>query len=188
MSVFVIVLAILALVVYGVISYRDLAQMQRDIAAARQEISDNINRRHQLFPELLQWLQEHAGMNEKELQEIEQAARRVQRVHHKSSLKELGEAETALRHLLGELFPRLVRQPVLYNEKGFARLHRRITGLQIIIAERSESYNRLVNENNRRLQRHPDAWLKDYCRFEVMECLQFQEEESYSIEYRGMYA
>lgn len=187
MLVFIIALGVMVAAVYGVISYRDLAQMQRDIAVARQEINEYIIKRHELIPELLSWVQDH-GIGEKDIQDLEQAAKRVHRVHHRSSLKELGEAETVLRRQFGALFSRLQQDEAIYQDKGFARLQKRITAVQIIIAERSESYNRLVNENNRRLQRMPDSWLKDYFRFEVAECLQFQEGDAYTIEFKGMYA
>lgn len=189
MLIYVVIVMILAVLVYGVTSYRDLVQLRNDIAEARQDINTHIVKRHQALPQLMDWCRRH-GIEERLVQDLESAMKKVHRVHHKSSPQDLGVAETELRRRLAELFRMLMlegnRERV--RDPEFTRLHKRITGLLIVIADRRERYNTLVEENNRRLQRRPDTWLADYCRFELMEGLQFQEEDICSPEHKGMYA
>jgi len=102
-------------------------------------------------------------------------------------MKALGEAETTLRAGLGNLFALAENYPDLKADDSFQHLQQRISGLENSIADRRESYNEAVNNNNVRIEQFPDVIIARFMNFGAFDLLEFREEELTDVDIKSLF-
>ena len=99
----------------------------------------------------------------------------------------LGQAESAMRIGLGNLFALAENYPDLKADQSFAHLQQRITGIEHSIADRREVYNESVNNNNVRIEQFPDVVIANFFRFMPFELLEFSDAEKADVDMKTLF-
>lgn len=102
-------------------------------------------------------------------------------------IKQLGQAEGALRMGLGSLFAVAEAYPELKADQTFQHLQARITGLENDIADRREFYNESVNNNNVRIEQFPDVIIAKFFTFKAHDLLEFADDEKTDINVKQLF-
>src|SRR5690606_12616431 len=94
----------------------------------------------------------------------------------------LGRAEEGLRAGLGRLFALAENYPELKANETFQHLQARISGLEHGIADRRETYNQAVNNNNVRIEQFPDVIVATLFGFRPLRLLKFSAAEKRDVD------
>lgn len=189
MSVFLfIVLGILVLLLgYGVTLYNNLVALKHRVAQAWSNIEVLLKQRHEELPKLVATCQEYMQYEQETLEQVIRARNRVSSAADQGDLAALGEAETALRQGLGNLFALAENYPDLKANESFRHLQSRISDLENGIADRRELYNDAVNQNNIRIEQFPDVIIANFFKFGPKELLDFSDEETADVNIKGLF-
>jgi len=189
MSVFLfIMLGILVLLLgYGVTLYNNLVALKHRVAQAWSNIEVLLKQRHEELPKLVATCQEYMQYEQETLEQVIRARNRVSSAADQGDLAALGEAETALRQGLGNLFALAENYPDLKANESFRHLQSRISDLENGIADRRELYNDAVNQNNIRIEQFPDVIIANFFKFGPKELLDFSDEETADVNIKGLF-
>ena len=189
MSVFLfIMLGILVLLLgYGVTLYNNLVALKHRVAQAWSNIEVLLKQRHEELPKLVATCQEYMQYEQETLEQVIRARNRVSSAADQGDLAALGEAETALRQGLGNLFALAENYPDLKANESFRHLQSRISDLENVIADRRELYNDAVNQNNIRIEQFPDVIIANFFKFGPKELLDFSDEETADVNIKGLF-
>ncbi|MDY0050220.1 MAG: LemA family protein, partial [Halothiobacillaceae bacterium] len=122
------------------------------------------------------------------LEKVMQARAAVFDARGAQNIPALGQAESALRLGLGNLFAVAEAYPDLKADSTFQHLQARITGLENSIADRREFYNEAVNLNNVRIEQFPDLIVARLFNFGPFQLLEFSEEEKKDVDLRQLFS
>ena len=78
--------------------------------------------------------------------------------------------------------------PELKANDTFQHLQQRISGLENAIADRRETYNEAVNNNNVRIEQFPDLILARIFNFKPFQMLEFTEAEITDVNVNSLFA
>lgn len=181
--------AVLVIVlVYGITLYNQLVNVKHSVSQAWANIDVLLRQRHDELPKLVAACQQYMQYEQSTLESVVSARMAVSQARDRANLKQLGQAETALRSGLGQLFALAENYPQLQANESFQYLQQRISGLETGIADRRELYNAAVNINNVRIEQFPDVLIARMFSFKPAELLQFSEAEKADVDIRQLFS
>lgn len=175
------------LIVYGIIIYNGLVQVKHAVAKAWSNIDVLLKQRHDELPKLVETCKQYRQFEQETLQRVIEARSRVQAARERQDIPALGEAESALRLGLGQLFAVAEAYPELKANENFLQLQTRITALENGIADRRELYNEAVNINNVRIEQFPDSIVARLFGFEPKPLLEFSSAEKADMDMKTLF-
>lgn len=186
--VLVMVAALIVLLIYGITLYNQLVTIKHAVSRAWANIDVLLRQRHEELPKLVEACRQYMQYEQSTLERVISARNAVSQARGRSDLKQLGQAETALRSGLGQLFALAEGYPELQASTSFQHLQQRISGLESGIADRRELYNAAVNINNVRIEQFPDVLVARMFSFHSAELLQFSEAEKADVDLRQLFS
>ena len=190
MSLFLIVLlAGLAVVAaYAVMIYNGLVNLKHNVSKAWANIDVLLKQRHDEIPKLVEVCKQYRQFEQETLQRVIEARSKVFAASQSQNVGALGQAETALRASLGNLFAVAEAYPELKTNEQFLNLHTRISALENAIADRREFYNESVNLNNVRIEQFPDVIIAGMFGFTPRQLLVFSDAEKADVDVKQLFA
>lgn len=167
------VLVVIAL--YGTAIFNNLVRLKHSVAKAWSNIDVSLKQRHDELPKLVAVCKEYMQYEQETLERVVRARSDVFSAQTRGDVRGLGNAETALRAGLGQLFALAENYPELRANQSFQQLSERISRLEDTIADRRELYNETANLNNIRLQQVPDIIVARLFAFTPSELLEFKD-------------
>ena len=190
MSLFVIVLlaGLVGVAAYGVIIYNSLVNLKHNVSKAWANIDVLLKQRHDEIPKLVEVCKQYRQFEQDTLQKVIEARSKVFTASQSQNIGALGQAETALRASLGNLFAVAEAYPELKTNEQFLNLQTRISSLENAIADRREFYNESVNINNVRIEQFPDVIIAGMFSFKARQLLQFSDAEKADVDVKQLFA
>lgn len=187
-----VVLAVLAVLVvvlaYAVMLYNQLVSIKHAVSQAWANIDVLLRQRHDELPKLVEACRRYMQHEQDTLEKVISARSAVAQARERSDVKGVGQAESALRMGLGQLFALAESYPELKANDAFQHLQERISGLESAIADRRELYNAAVNINNVRIEQFPDLVVARTFSFSAAELLQFAEADTADVDMRALFS
>lgn len=187
-TVVILVATLVVALIYGITLYNQLVNFKHGVSQAWANIDVLLRQRHEELPKLVEACRQYMGYEQATLERVISARNAVGQARDRSDLKQLGQAETALRSGLGQLFALAENYPQLQASSSFQHLQQRISGLENGIADRRELYNAAVNINNVRIEQFPDVLVARLFSFHGAELLQFSEAEKADVNLRQLFS
>jgi LemA protein len=177
----------LVLILYLVFIYNALVSLKHNVTKAWSNIDVLLKQRHDELPKLVDVCKQYMTYEKDTLEKIVQARSAVSAARGSGNIDALGQAESALRLGLGNLFALAENYPELKANQSFKQLQARISQLENSIADRREVYNDSVNLNNVRIEQFPDVLVARLFAFRPFELLQFSEEEKRDVNIKSLF-
>ncbi len=184
----VMLVVLLIAIVYGVTLYNGLVELKHAVAKHLANIDVLLRQRHDELPKLVETCKQYMGYEQQTLHQVISARQRVAAAQTSGNMKELGKAETGLRRELSQLFALAESYPELKANDTFQHLQQRISGIENAIADRRETYNEAVNNNNVRIEQFPDLILARLFDFKAFQMLEFTEAETADVDVKTLFA
>ena len=176
------------LLIYGVTLYNQLVAVKHGVTQAWANIDVLLRQRHEELPKLVEACRQYMQYEQATLERVISARNAVNQASERADMKQLGQAETALRSGLGQLFALAENYPQLQASSSFQHLQQRISGLENGIADRRELYNAAVNINNVRIEQFPDVLIARRFNFSPAELLRFSDAEKADVDLRQLFS
>ena len=176
------------LLIYGVPLYNQLVAVKHGVTQAWANIDVLLRQRHEELPKLVEACRQYMQYEQATLERVISARNAVNQASERADMKQLGQAETALRSGLGQLFALAENYPQLQASSSFQHLQQRISGLENGIADRRELYNAAVNINNVRIEQFPDVLIARRFNFPPAELLRFSDAEKADVDLRQLFS
>ena len=180
--------AIAVVVLYAIVLYNGLVTLKHAVAKAWANIDVLLKQRHDELPKLVEVCKQYRQFEQSTLQRVIEARAQVQSAREKQDIGALGQAESALRRGLGQIFAVAEAYPELKANENFMQLQQRITSLENGIADRRELYNEAVNINNVRVEQFPDALIARMFAFEGKPLLEFSTIEKADVDVKALFS
>lgn len=175
-------------VVYAIVIYNNLVSLKHAVSKAWANIDVLLKQRHDELPKLVETCKQYMNFEQETLEKVMQARADAQNARQKGDVKGVGQAESAMRMGLGNLFAVAEAYPELKANQSFQQLQARITGLENSIADRREFYNESVNANNVRIEQFPDVIIARMLAFKEADLLEFADSEKLDVDVKGLFA
>ncbi|MFT5032721.1 MAG: LemA protein [Bacteroidia bacterium] len=176
------------LMMYAVTLYNGLVNLKHAVSKYLANIEVLLRQRHDELPKLVETCKQYMQYEQQTLEKVITARSMVAKAQIKGDMKALGQAETTLRAGLGNLFALTENYPDLKADASFQHLQQRISGLENSIADRRESYNEAVNNNNVRIEQFPDVIIARFMNFGAFELLEFSEEALKDVNIKSLFS
>jgi LemA protein len=150
---FVVLLAVGAVVAYAVTIYNSLVQVKNNVDQAWSNIDVLLKQRADELGKLIDAVKSYLGYERDLLTRLTTLRAQVARGGPDDTRLA---AEREIGATMGRVFALAENYPDLKSSGNFLELQRRITGLEEQIAHRREFYNDAVNINNVRMEQMPD--------------------------------
>lgn len=181
-------LAVLGLVaVYIAMIYNGLVSLKHAVAKYLANIDVLLKQRHDELPKLVETCRQYMQYEQATLENVITARSQVAQAQSAGDIQALGKAEGMLRAGLGQLFALAENYPALKADETFRHLQQRISGLENALADRRETYNEAVNNNNVRIEQFPDVLVARAFNFRAFELLQFSAGETADVNIRQLF-
>jgi len=185
----IIVLGVLLVAVsYAVMIFNNLVQVKHNVTKAWANIDVLLKQRHDELPKLVETCKQYMKFEQDTLTKVMEARSRVFTAREQQNIGALGQAESALRATLGNLFALAEAYPDLKTNQTFQQLQGRISSLENAIADRREFYNESVNVNNVRIEQFPDTMVAGMFSFKPFQLLEFQAEEKADVDVKKLFS
>lgn len=179
---------LVVVLVYAITLYNQLVSVKHGVSRAWSNIDVLLRQRHEELPKLVEACRQYMQYEQATLERVISARNAVGQARDRSDIRSLGEAETALRSGLGQLFALAENYPQLQASSSFQHLQQRISGLETGIADRRELYNAAVNINNVRIEQFPDVLIARLFNFREADLLRFSEAEKADVNLRQLFS
>ena len=173
---------------YGVMIYNSLVNLKHNVSKAWANIDVLLKQRHDEIPKLVEVCKQYRQFEQDTLQRVIEARSKVFAASQSQNIGALGQAETALRASLGNLFAVAEAYPELKTNEQFLNLQTRITALENSIADRREFYNESVNINNVRIEQFPNVIVAGMFHFPRRQLLRFSDPEKADVDVKQLFA
>ena len=150
----VLLLILLALGAWALLVFNGLVRLRNQVRTAWADIDVQLQRRHDLVPQLVATVQGYAGHEHALLEAV--TALRAQALTQ-ATPSQLGELENALQLGLGRLFALKEAYPGLKASGNFLQLQRDLVAVEEQLQYARRFYNGAVRDYNDGTQRFPDA-------------------------------
>ncbi len=171
-------LVAVALIVWGVFAFNRLVRLRNQARTAWADIDVQLQRRHDLVPQLVAAVQGYVGHERAVLEAVTEL--RAQAMGLKSPAK-LGEVESALEQALGRLIVLQEAYPDLKASENFAQLQRDLVDVEEQLQYARRFYNGAVRDYNTGIQRVPDVAVARGFAFREAEFFQTGDDERAAI-------
>jgi LemA protein len=170
----VLLLVVLALGAWALLVFNGLVRLRNQVRTAWADIDVQLQRRHDLVPQLVATVQGYAGHEHALLEAV--TALRAQALTQ-AAPAQLGELENALQLGLGRLFALKEAYPDLKASENFLQLQRDLVDVEEQLQYARRFYNGAVRDYNDGTQRFPDALIARGFGFDGAEFFQAGEDE-----------
>ena len=150
-AVIIIVIVVLIAIVF-VVMYNGLVRLRNRIDSAWSQIGVQLNRRHDLIPNLIETVKGYASHERQTLEGVVQA--RNQAVSANTP-EQAGQAENVLTQTLGRLFALAEAYPDLKANQNFLSLQEELTSTEDRIAYARQFYNDSVMKYDNKIESIP---------------------------------
>lgn len=157
---------------YGIMTYNSLKNAQIQIDAAYGQVENQMQRRAELIPNLVNTVKGYMKYEEEQIKAVTDARARLMSA---GSAAELDAANAQLSGALGRLFAISEAYPDLKASTQFTELMREISGTENRIAVARMDYNEAVRDYNSKIQTFPGMYFAEELGMKPMP--QFQAEE-----------
>ncbi len=147
------VIALIALFGWGVFAFNRLVRLRNQQRTAWADIDVQLQRRHDLVPQLVNVVQAYAGHEAATLQAVTELRSQAMGLKQPG---QLGEVETSLEHALGRLIALKEAYPDLKANQNFAQLQAELVKVEEQLQYARRFYNGAVRDYNDGMQRFPD--------------------------------
>ena len=159
---------LVALLLWGVVTYNKLIRMRNRADALWAAIDVQLKRRHDLIPNLVHAVEGYATHERGTLDEVTDA--RTQAMQAKS-VADQAKAENLLTGALSRLLANVEQYPQLKAEGDFQRLEQQLADLERVIAMSRDAYNLTVQAYNNNVMTIPTKVVAWFMSFEKLEYL-----------------
>ena len=142
-----------AVVAWAIFAFNRLVRLRNQVKTAWADIDVQLQRRHDLVPQLVAAVQAYAGHESETLREV--AELRAQAVAQ-TRPAQLGETEASLERGLGRLIALKESYPDLKANQNFAQLQQELVTVEEQLQYARRFYNGAVRDYNDGTQRVPD--------------------------------
>lgn len=182
MTVFYIVLAVIAVVIFWLIAvYNGLIRLKNRVKEAFSDIDVQLKRRYDLIPNLMETVKGYMKHESETLQKVTQARADAMSVHDQkgASMKDKAEAENMLSGTLKSLFALSENYPDLKASQNFLQLQDELSDTENKIQAARRFYNGNVRDFNTKVEVFPNnliAGMLKFTKFEFFEADQKEKE------------
>jgi LemA protein len=148
----VVLVLVVGLVVWGIASYNGLVRVKNRVESAWAQIEVQLNRRHDLIPNLVETVKGYATHEQSTLEAVVAARNRAVAA---GSPGEQAEAEKAVTGALANVFALSEAYPDLKANQSFLSLQSELSETEDRIAYARQYYNDSVNQYNDKIQSFP---------------------------------
>lgn len=145
---------VVALVAWAVAAYNRLVRLRNQVATAWSDIDVQLQRRHDLVPQLVAAVQGYVSHESAVLEAVTALRTRALALRDPA---ELGQVETELEQALGHLLLLREAYPELKASENFAALQRDLVDVEEQLQYARRFYNGAVRDLNDGVQRVPDV-------------------------------
>ena len=147
------VIALIAVFAWGVFAFNRLVRLRNQQRTAWADIDVQLQRRHDLVPQLVNVVQAYAGHEAATLQAVTELRSQAMALMQPG---QLGEVEASLEHALGRLIALKEAYPDLKANQNFAQLQDDLVNVEEQLQYARRFYNGAVRDYNDGMQRFPD--------------------------------
>ena len=169
----------LALLAWAVFAFNRLVRLRNQVRTAWADIDVQLQRRHDLVPQLVATVQGYAGHEHALLEAV--TALRAQALTQAAPVQ-LGKLENALQLQLGRLFALQEAYPALKASENFLQLQRDLVAVEEQLQYARRFYNGAVRDLNNAIQRVPDVVIARGFNFREAEFFQTGEAQRAAIQ------
>ena len=162
----IVVVVLLAVVVWPIAIYNRLVALRNRIDNAWSQIDVQLNRRHDLIPNLVETVKGYASHERETLEAVISARNTAVEAH---SPGEQAQAENMITGALGKLFALSEAYPDLKADQNFRQLQEELTATEDRIAYARQFYNDQVRAYNTSIQQFPAVIVANMAKFEARE-------------------
>lgn len=169
----VIIVIVILLVGLGVVLYNRLIRLRNKVEEAWAQIDVQLQRRHDLIPNLVSTVKGYASHEKTTLEEV--TAARAAAVSAQGAAA-AGQTESVLSSALGRLFAVAENYPELKADQNFRQLQEELSETEDKVAFARQYYNDNVREWNTRIASVPDNLVAGLMRAEKAEYFELEGE------------
>lgn len=148
------VLPLVAALAWGVLAFNRLVRLRNQARTAWADIDVQLQRRHDLVPQLVAAVQGYAGHEAASLQAVTELRAQALQLRRPGAL---GQVEAALEQALGRLLALQEAYPDLKANQNFAQLQRDLVDVEEQLQYARRFYNGAVRDYTDATQRVPDV-------------------------------
>ncbi|WP_062380872.1 LemA family protein [Demequina pelophila] len=148
---------VVGLVLWAILAYNALVRLRNLVQEAWRQIDVELQRRHDLIPNLVETVRGYATHEREALEAVTQA--RTVAAAPGSSPAEQAAQENVLTQALGRLFAVAEAYPDLKANRNFLELQRELTNTEDRVAAGRRFYNANVRSLNTRIETFPDVFI-----------------------------
>jgi LemA protein len=170
----VVILLVIIMVSWYVGTRNRLVQMEEQVNASWSEVENQLQRRSDLIPNLVNTVRGFAAQEEEVFTSIADARARLAGAQ---SVEETAESYGELQSALSRLLVVVENYPQLRSNENFIRLQDELAGTENRIAVARRRYNEAVRDFNTRIRMFPTAMIASGLGFEQKEYFEVDEED-----------
>lgn len=165
LEIFLIVIAVLIVIaiLWAISAYNGLVRLRNLVQEAWRQIDVELQRRHDLIPNLVETVKGYAGHEKTTLEDVTQA--RTIAAAPGSSPGEQAKQENVLTQALGRLFAVAEAYPDLKANQNFLELQRELTNTEDRVAAGRRFYNANVRSINTKVETFPTSLIANMFSF-----------------------
>lgn len=167
--------ALIALLIYVVVTFNELVAARNQVRAAWADIDVQLQRRHDLIPQLEATVKGYAAYEKATLSAITELRARAEGI---GSIEERGRIERQLAASITRVLALQERYPELKASENFLQLQRDLVAVEDHLQYARRFYNGAVRDYNTRIQHFPDLLLAQPFGFAASEFFQAENTEA----------
>src|SRR5699024_1439467 len=156
-------------------SYNGLVSMEESVDGSWAQVENQLKRRADLIPNLLETVKGYAGHEEKVLTQITEARSGIQSA---DTPEEYAEADAELSQALGNLNVIVENYPELKANENFSELQAELASTENKISTERMRYNESVESYNGKIRRFPTNMIAGIFNFDRKEYFEINEEDA----------
>ena len=168
----------IALLLYVAITFNELVAERNQVRAAWADIDVQLQRRHDLVPQLAATVKGYADYEKSTLSAIAELRTRAQAV---GSMTERGKIESELAAQVTQLLALSERYPELKASGNFLQLQRDLVDVEDHLQYARRFYNGAVREYNTHIQHFPELLIAQPLGFRANEYFQAEDREAVKL-------
>jgi LemA protein len=172
MSEWIIFIAIVAAVVYGIIIYNYLVRDRQRTRAGWSDIEVQLKRRHDLIPKLVDAVKQYAAYEQATLDQVTTLRNRAGNTR---GVEQQGQLENGISQGLLSIFALQEAYPELKANQSFLQLQTDISAVEADIQHARRYYNGAVRNLNTRIESFPDLFVARLFNYQPAEYFEFEE-------------
>ena len=170
---------VVLVVLYGIITYNRFVTLRNRIENSWAQIDVQLQRRHDLIPNLVETVKGYAAHESGTLEAVVQARNAAMSAQGPA---QQGEAENMLSGALKSLFALSEAYPDLKANQNFAQLQEELSGTEGKLAYARQYYNDVVNRYNTLTQTFPSVIIGNLANFDEREYFETDEVARRNVE------